>query len=52
MPETVRIKAGSEAWEQLESADSQWRWAHLTPKCPWATTFQSLEFVITWFDCV
>lgn len=42
---------GAEAHQLLESADFLEKWRALLCACPWATCFQGVPFVTTWYRC-
>ena len=47
---TVDVRIGDEAWALLtEDANFLLDWQALERRCPWATPFQSIHFVLTWF---
>ncbi len=48
MAPTVTITTGDKACELLRDSDFERQWAYLLAVCPWATPYQSRDFVCTW----
>ena len=46
---TIKILIGSEVLSIIENVDFQYKWDILYKSCPWATVFQSVAFVSTWY---
>lgn len=46
---TVAVRIGDEAWALLTNATFLLDWQGLERRCAWATPFQSVHFVLTWF---
>jgi len=47
---TIHVARDVEASELLSTDSFQARWSKLFDACPWATAFQSPEFVLTWYE--
>src|SRR5690554_3069973 len=47
---SVQLLTGREVLELLPNAEFHNQWNELYQSCPWATVFQSYEFVSTWFN--
>lgn len=45
----VRIVEGSQAQAIVESVSLAWDWNRLLRECPWATVYQTLTWVRTWY---
>jgi CelD/BcsL family acetyltransferase involved in cellulose biosynthesis len=45
---TVDVRMGEAAWALLTDAMFLLDWQELERRCPWATPFQSVHFVLTW----
>jgi hypothetical protein len=46
---TIKILTGNEVLSLIDNEDFKFKWDHLYQVCPWATVFQSMEFVSTWY---
>ncbi|WP_186756391.1 GNAT family N-acetyltransferase [Echinicola salinicaeni] len=45
----VFLLVGKEAFEQMDDDGFIHQWTVLYEKCPWATVFQSREYVVSWY---
>ncbi len=50
MTDSVAIHVGADAWTWLTDDQSVREWARLYEQCPWATAYQSSDFVVTWLQ--
>ncbi len=46
----IKIATATEADKLLKNARFQEEWQALYGQCPWATSFQSIGFVMTWYE--
>src|SRR5688572_27619619 len=47
---TVSVSTGGDAWALLKDPQFRSDWNALMELCPWATVFQSVHFVTTWYE--
>jgi CelD/BcsL family acetyltransferase involved in cellulose biosynthesis len=46
----VELWIGREAEKRIAAAEFRQQWKTLYSKCPWATVFQSDDFIVTWYE--